>query len=222
MGKPLNKRNFGEGAGNQIRVRGKIGTNAEDYGFIVRQKGTKRFIVNIDGNVGLCKLVDKENDTLAANEMTIAAQTDTGAIIRATKITAKKFVSSGTIYIWNFDPSISDGRVQIEEVENIVAPFITITAQPVNVIAVVDDDPTFSVTATVTQSGTLTYLWEVSTDDGVTWAAATGGIYSGGTTDTLSLTDVQLANDGNKYRVTVGATGATSVISNVVSLTVTE
>jgi hypothetical protein len=222
MGKPLNKRNFGEGVGNQIRVRAKVGSNAEDYGFIVRQKGTKRFIVNVAGDVGLCKLVDKANGALGANEMSVSAQTDSGAIIRATKITAKRFVSGGVIYNWNYDPSISDGRVQIEEVENIFAPFIAITVQPVNVIAEVGDSPTFAVTATVTQGATLTYLWEVSTDSGVTWAAATGGIYSNGTTDTLTLTNVQLANDGSLYRVTVGATGATSVVSNTALLTVTE
>jgi hypothetical protein len=213
MGRPLNKRFFGSGAGDQIKVRAKIGAAAEGDGFIVSQRGSKKFKVNVGGTIGDCFLVDKADGSLAANEMTITVQTDAGTNVRATKITAHRVSTvAGTSFAWNFDPSITDGKVQIEEVETGVAPFITITAQPTNQTAVAGE-ATFSVTATVTQGATLTYLWQVSTD-GATWAAA------GSTTDTLALTGLTVAEDGNQYRVIVSATGATSVTSAVATLTV--
>jgi hypothetical protein len=58
------------------------------------------------------------------------------------------------------------------------------------------------------------YLWQVSTDLGVSWTNAAGGIYTGGTTDTLKLT---YANEPGKYRCIVSGGGVsdTSTVANL-------
>ena len=59
MGRPINKRNFGDLAlpDNQIRITGDVGFGIT-AGFIVRQKSTREFIVDLGGNVGRVRLVD--------------------------------------------------------------------------------------------------------------------------------------------------------------------
>jgi hypothetical protein len=72
-------------------------------------------------------------------------------------------------------------------------------------------------TFAITTSGTVTsYQWEYSTNGGSTWATATGGIYSGDTTDTLTLTGVTLGNNNNQFRCVVNGV----VVSNAGTLTV--
>lgn len=218
MGRPLNKRFFGSGAGDQIKVRAKIGANAEGDGIIVSQRGSKKFKVTVGANTGDCFLVDKANGALGANEMTITVQTDAGTLVRATKISAHRVSTvAGTSFAWTFDGSITDGKVEIAEVETAVSPFITIGTQPTDETASeAIGTATFTVVATVTQGATLTYQWGVSADEGVTWSALVGE-----TTDTLALTGLTQADDGTQYRVIVSATGATPVTSDVVTLTVT-
>jgi hypothetical protein len=95
------------------------------------------------------------------------------------------------------------------------ADAITITAQPSNQTAS-SGAATFSVTASVTPSGTATYQWERSDNGGSTFAAV-----SGATAASLSLTGLTNASDNNdQYRVVVSAVGAASVTSNAVTLTV--
>lgn len=213
MGRPLNKRYFGSGAGNQIKVRAKIGANAEGDGVIVKQRGSKKFKVTVGANTGDCFLVDKADSTLAANEMTISVQTDDGLIRRVTKIAAHRVVADGVSYAWTFDGSITDGKVEINEVETSVSPFITITAQPTNQTAVTGE-AVFEVVASVTEGATLTYLWQVSTNSGAKWSNTVS------TNDNLLLLGLQPEDSGKLYRVIVSATGATSVTSDVVTLTV--
>lgn len=65
-------------AGTQIQARVKIGANAEANGWIVRQKGARKFFVTDGVNFGTCVLVDLANGTLTADTMTITC-TDAGA-----------------------------------------------------------------------------------------------------------------------------------------------
>ena len=51
MGRPINKRNFGTGAGN-IQVtswRKAAGVESQTAGSIVRQRSTRKFMVNANG-----------------------------------------------------------------------------------------------------------------------------------------------------------------------------
>ena len=63
------------------------------------------------------------------------------------------------------------------------------------------DDATFTVA--VSTSG-LTFLWEESSDNGSTFSTVTdGGRYSGSTTESLTISNVNNGMNGNQYRVTV-------------------
>ena len=91
---------------------------------------------------------------------------------------------------------------------------ILITTQPVADSVTGPADLNFSVVAsTAPTGGTLSYQWQVSTDDGDTWANMVGGV--GATTDALQITssDPEYV-DGNQFRVLVSATGATTVTSD--------
>jgi hypothetical protein len=92
---------------------------------------------------------------------------------------------------------------------------ITITTQPTNQTAV-DGAATFSVVATVSPVGTLSYQWQKSDNDGASWAAV-----SGATSSSISLSSLtNAADDGDLYRVIVSAQDATTVTSNAATLTV--
>lgn len=99
----------------------------------------------------------------------------------------------------------------------------SITVQPANRSVTAPAGTTFAVTSTATGAyGSLTYLWQVSDDEGDTWTTATGGVYSDGDTATLSLSDTT-GLDGYLFRVICGTdTANTNAISNAATLTVAE
>jgi hypothetical protein len=93
-------------------------------------------------------------------------------------------------------------------------PVITIGTQPAN-LTVADGEPAeFTVAATATRGAVLSYQWQIS-PNGVAWANL-----SAATSATLAFPEVELSDDGNRYRVIVSATGATPVTSSVAILTV--
>jgi len=118
MGRPLNKKFFGLlDDGTNITVNCQIGSNAESVqGYILRQRSSKRFLVNdtkdgtnklagdtgAQGNVAVCQLVDKADGALAANEMSIMGYTTNGTGVRLAKLTNKIAVDyNGTRYKWS-------------------------------------------------------------------------------------------------------------------------
>lgn len=218
MGRPLNKRYFESGEGNQLKVRAKIGSNSEGDGIIVKQRGSKKFKVTVGENTGDCYLVDKATGALEADEMTITVLTDAGELKRATKIYNRVAIVEGNKVPWNFDASNTDNAVQATEVETGVAPFITITTQPENQSVVAGQTAaTFTVVATLSKTGALVYQWqraEPGTSTYTNIVGATGASYTTGETSVAS-------DNGAKYRVVVSATGATSKTSAAKTLTVT-
>lgn len=148
-------------------------------------------------------------------------------------------------------PTDSNGRVIAAAYNGnyanaIVATTATITVQPeVSKIIDAGTNTSFSVTATSTNtttfnttspfapnyaSGTnnvanILYQWQVSTDNGSTWnSLSNGGVYSGVTTNTLSITAPTVAYNGYRYRaiVTLANHVCTNLTSNVGILTVNE
>ena len=99
-----------------------------------------------------------------------------------------------------------------------LAPELTITVQPANDTAVAGETAVFSVTATRTGTGTITYQWQKAEAGTPTVFAnivgATSASYS-----TAILDDV--TDNGDKYRVIVSVPGADSKTSTVATLTVT-
>ncbi len=96
----------------------------------------------------------------------------------------------------------------------------TITAQPANQVICTDKVATFSVTAGGT--GPFSYQWQVSTDNGNTYTnISNGGVYSGATSATLTITAPPVSMNGYFYRAVItGAAPCASAISAARVLTV--
>jgi hypothetical protein len=220
MGRPLNKRFFGSGAGNQIKVRAKIGSSAEGDGVIVSQRGSKKFKVTVGSDTGDCFIVDKANGALAANEMTISVITDDGVLRRVTKIAAHRVSANGTSYAWNFDASETDGAAQAIDVEG---PTIVILTQPVSLTVENEAPSVFSIDITGVAEASATYQWQYN--DGTNWINFNqqGGIYLGWDTATLTITATPIAITGYQFRCVVTSSGAANspLTSAAATLTVT-
>ena len=117
MGRPLNKRYFGEptAGGDEIKVQFHNGT-ASVPGWIVKQLGSKKFRCTDGTATEDCTLVDKASAAVAAGEMTITVLDDAGNPKQVTKIAGRKVtLDTGESIAWNFSDSTTDGAVEIEE-----------------------------------------------------------------------------------------------------------
>lgn len=94
---------------------------------------------------------------------------------------------------------------------------ITISSQPSNQSANSSDNEvaTFTVAATSVPSVSLTYAWTYANGDSI-------GAESSNTTTASLAVNANSAVDATQYKVTVSATGATSVVSSNATLTVTS
>lgn len=122
MGRPINKRFFGSSSTEgDIRVRFKTG-GTEYNGYIVSQRGSKKFRVTNGGSVvAVCTLVAKADTTLADGEMTIKGKLDSTTVGFVSKIQGRRVVlaniAGSTIGSgpWAFGSSVTDGYIQFEE-----------------------------------------------------------------------------------------------------------
>ena len=96
---------------------------------------------------------------------------------------------------------------------------VTITAQPVNAVVCTDKVTSFSIAVTGTSPN---YQWQESTNGGNSFASITnGGVYSGATTNTLTITNPPTSMNGYIYRCAVaGAPPCGTVFSAQRTLTV--
>jgi len=94
----------------------------------------------------------------------------------------------------------------------------SISTHPIDVSSIANSTVTFSVVATGTA---LTYQWEESTDGGANFnALSDGGVYSGTTSDNLTLTNVTNGMSNNQYRVIVSGNCSPADTSSNATLTV--
>ena len=130
MGRPLNKRLFGPptAAGNEIKVNFHNGTAVKE-GYIVKQKGSKKFVCEEIETAGLFTCVLKTGvlpAALSAGEMAISFKMDDSETYGVSKIAGKKATMvkpsatgsnayDGLSVPWNFSTSTSDGAAQVEE-----------------------------------------------------------------------------------------------------------
>jgi hypothetical protein len=131
MGRPLNKRYFGEptAGGNEIKCDFHNGTAVVE-GHIVRQKGSKKFVVAEIGASDTeytCTLTTgKLTSALASGEMAITMLMDDSETYQVSKITGRRATLiapdgtgsnayDGQSVPWNFTASTSDGAAQVEE-----------------------------------------------------------------------------------------------------------
>ena len=98
-----------------------------------------------------------------------------------------------------------------------VNPATVIISQPANSVVCASASTSFSVLVT---GSSLTYQWQESTNGGAAWNnIINGGIYSGVTTATLTLSGVTANLNNNQYRVIISSS-CTALNSNAVTLTV--
>ena len=123
MGRPINKRNLGDtaGAGSQIAVAADVDGNGSAAGYIVAQKGSKRFKVYTGAGTEVCALV-AEIPT-AAKKFSISATDSAGGTYFVSKIsgrTATLVQNTGTQFAnnskvaWNRSVAVLDESVIID------------------------------------------------------------------------------------------------------------
>lgn len=118
---------------------------------------------------------------------------------------------------------VAGGSITGDQADDTFLPdgTITIGTQPSSISgAAASFTGTFGVVATVSPAASLAYQWQVSTDGGTTFNNVTnGGVYSGATTATLTLTSAAKATYNNyKFRCVVSANGDTPVTSAAATL----
>ena len=120
MGRPLNKRNFGDtsGSGQQISVTADVG-GGSGAGFIVKQKGSKRFLVDRSGTEGICKLVTSAPNS---GEMRITLADSAAGPYYASKISGRTCTveagtgtqfSTGDKVAWNTSGAVLNTSIEI-------------------------------------------------------------------------------------------------------------
>ena len=134
MGRPLNKRFFGKegvgptASGNEIKVNFHNGSGVKE-GYIVKQKGSKKFVCEEIETAGEFTCVLKTGvlpAALSAGEMSISFKMDDSETYGVSKISGKKATLvkpsasgsnayDGLSVPWNFSTSTSDGAAEVEE-----------------------------------------------------------------------------------------------------------
>jgi len=124
--------------------------------------------------------------------------------------TTATFTGAGANFAYTF-PSYSITVIEL-------ASPATFTAQPASVAVDAGGSAQFAVT--VTSSGSVTYRWQRSTDEGANWSdLADGAAFSGTGTATLTVAQANVADSGSKFRCVVTVAGAGQVVSNAATLT---
>ncbi|WP_396190084.1 beta strand repeat-containing protein, partial [Flavobacterium sp.] len=140
--------------------------------------------------------------TFTATPAGLSINATTGAINLATSAPGTYTVTN-TVSVAGCQNSVSTAVVTVNSA-------ITITSQPANSSVLPGTNVDFTVTATGTG---LSYQWQISTDNGVSWSNIEGA-----TASTLSLTAVEVSA---QYQVVVSGVAPCPVVtSNVATLTV--
>ncbi len=118
----------------------------------------------------------------------------------------------------NLAPCVSAPRTVTVTVNQPITLDVT---QPVNQTICTDKVATFSVAVTA-GTGPFSYQWQVSMNNGNTWTNITnGGVYSGATTATLTITAPPVTMNGYQYRAIInGAAPCAAQTSRAAILTV--
>lgn len=86
-----------------VSVRVKIGSNSEANGSIIRQKGSRKYLVSDGTNTGVCTLANTADGALAADTMTISIYATDSSLVRIARLTNKWALDySNNRYLVNF------------------------------------------------------------------------------------------------------------------------
>jgi hypothetical protein len=95
-----------------VVVRVKIGSNSEADGYILRQKAKRKYIVTDGTHTGTCTLVDKNDASLAADEMTVTVTDAGSSTFRLAYLTNKWGVDfNGVKYLLSFFSTATAGSI---------------------------------------------------------------------------------------------------------------
>ena len=102
----------GDNVSLNVLVRVKIGANAEADGYILRQKGKRKFLVTDGTNTGICVLADSIDTELADDTMTVTVIDDAAATLRLSTITNHWGLDfNETKYVLSFFTTAAAGAV---------------------------------------------------------------------------------------------------------------
>lgn len=142
-------------------------------------------------------------------DLSLAKAASLSGVFRIEDLQLFELPSSGTAWVDTFRGTAS---TQIT-----FGPRITTQAQ--NLTAVSSGQASFTVVAT--DSGSITYQWQLSTNGGTTWTdLGNTGAYSGVNTATLAMIGLTAAMNGYQFRAMVGNAGGATTVSAAVTLTV--
>ncbi len=131
----------------------------------------------------------------------------------------QSIAAGGTNVATFVTPSLITGCDSTTTLNLIVNTAPSITAQPLPSVIFINDNTSFTITATGTPI--LAYQWEADNGSGFT-PVSDGAIYSGTQTATLSLTNVPLGMNGTLFRCIVRGVCLPDAISNAALLTVNQ
>ncbi|WP_353088445.1 hypothetical protein, partial [Flavobacterium sp.] len=138
--------------------------------------------------------------------------TPTGTSTANNAATPLNVTASGTYYVRAFNSATScwsTGNVASSAIT--IVPAVNITTQPVNQSIASAQNTSFSVVAT----SATAYQWQVSTDNGVTWANLTNTPpYSTVTTATMNITNATFGMNGYRYRCIVSGTAPCGAVNS--------
>ncbi len=192
------------------------------------------------GNIVVTTAANSATSATAVSLFTLPTVTATSDASNNTICSGSNITLNGggaSTYTWNnsvtnnvaFAPSSSttytvtgtdgNGCTNTASIAVTVNQIVSITTQPSSQAVLPNDNVIFSVSAT--GSG-LAYQWQENTGSG--WNAITnGGIYSGATTSTLTLTGVTSSNSGYQYQCVVSGTApCLNVTSSSATLTISS
>lgn len=118
--------------GAQVLIRVKIGANAEADGYIIRQKGSRKFLVTDGSNTGVCQTANLTDTNLTDDTMTISIVDGTSTVARLERMSNKYGIDfAGNHYALSFTDSVDATEIKSG------------TAQGTIDVAQVDNDSTF-------------------------------------------------------------------------------
>lgn len=112
------------------------------------------------------------------------------------------------------------GNTAIEDTV-VVDRTITISVQPANTTVTAPATATFTVTAAASPASTLTYQWYKAESTAPNTWAPVGTNSASYTTGATAVAPGSGATNGDRYKVTISASGATAKTSSIATLTVT-
>ncbi|MEO6454997.1 MAG: hypothetical protein ABIN97_13025 [Ginsengibacter sp.] len=178
----------------------------------------------LNGSATICKGTSVNASLAVTGSGTISGTLSDGTTFTGTAPTITVNVNPGATQSYSIatltNSSCSSINADLSGTFNVtvIDPVLTtISSQPIGTTFCAGSNTAFSVSTS--GAGSLTYIWQVSTD-GINYTDASGSLYSGAATNSLTIIGAPATLSGNYYRVIINSALQCSVpvISNGVQL----